>query len=873
MKKRRHIRLGFLALASLAAAWLLPSLISAERYRRRLQTNLQQVLGRQVRFGPISLQIIPQPGFSIDNVTVLEDRAFGSEAFARVDHVDCDLAAGKLLRGRIALASLRLRGAAINLVRNRAGQWNVEHLAASNPAAMLHGATPGELAIEVEGARLNFKLDADKTPFAVTGLNGRLRLDRNRRRLDFDLTGSPVRTDLGLPTPGNIQLQGSLMPDSSSNGALNATLRTRGAMVYDWIPIVLSRNPEIYGLMDVEAHLTGSLASLDVDARAHVSQLRRWESLPPSGDMPVNLSLRGRLDRKAGEASVESLTADFGASHLVLSGKVTQVGQEPVLNLLAASTNSRLQDFIAFATRLNGPFISLPQPVGLAGSVKGIVAIRGAWPEPMYSGSVITDAAHLTVGSATFPVSNFSIECSGREISLLPAKIAANARISLVAEGVLRLGSTKPERDSGSKASGVRDRTLEPGYRLTVSAHSVPAHDLVGLARDLGLGVARDLDLQGPLTATMSVTSAASTGRPLISGAAELHDDALWLPGLLQPIPVEEARITLEGDRLLVSPITAGFAGSVITARIGHSGPRSEPWTFEAHATPIDLPEAVSWFEAFGHRAPLPWFERIPGLNTLAGRRAAGSGLFSALNARGEFSTPLLRYGQVSLRSFSARAEISKRDLRVTTATFRLSSGKGQASANFDLSGAVPHLAAGFEVQGLRIENWASHLPPQLGELRGSAGFTGRLASEGSTISQLQSNLQGRAQVALANLDLGHFDPVRGAAQMAAWGNVAPARGPITLRSANLALEVQNRRLVLAPLKLEIGGAVFELAGGCDFDGTAEFESTADLRRVNRHWLADEDSDTSHRGRFVFSGDLNALRATTEDSPPAQARR
>jgi hypothetical protein len=877
MKNRRYLRLALLALVALAAAWFVPSLIHADRYRRGLQANLQQALGRPVRFGAIYLRLLPRPGFSIDNATVLEDPAFGSEAFARVDHIDCDLAAGSFLKGRIALARLHLQGAAINVVRNASGQWNVEHLATGAGPASPNTKTLGDLAIEVGDSRLNFKWGADKKPFAVTALNGTLRLDRKRHGLNFDLTGSPVRTDLGLPTPGAIQVQGSWLPAPSAEGSLKATLRTRGALVYDWIPMLLGRNPGIYGLVDLDAHLTGSLAVLDVDAQARLNQLRRWESLPPSGDLPVSLSLQGRLDRRAGAVSVASLKADFGGSHLSLRGNLTGSGHDPALDLSAAADQSRLEDFVAFGTRLKGPLgpmtFALPQPFGLSGALDGLVTVTGTWSQPLLSGFVRASQARLTLGGATLPISDAILQCEGREISLLPVKIVATPRVSMLADGVWRLGDSNPPRIARSKATPSRERVLEPGYRLTLSAHSVPGHDLVSFARNAGLKVARDLDLQGPVTAAVSLTANAdSEGRAVLSGLAELHDVTLVLPGLAEPLPIQEARISLDGDRLLVNPITAKFAGSVMVARLGHSGPASSPWTFEVHASAIDLAEALSGFEAFAHHAPVPWFERIPGLDTLASRRAAGTGLFNALDARGEFSTPLLKYGRVSLRNLSTRAEISKRDLRLTGASFRISSGRGEASANLDLSGASPALSTSFEIQGLRVENWTSHLPPQLGELHGAAGFRGHFSSAGSSRPQLESNVQGRAQLSLTNLDFGRFDPIRGAAQMAAWGDLAPSHGPVMLRSANFTLAVRERRVELEPARIELGGARITLAGDCDFGGAAQFESNLDLRSVSRRWLADPGADTPRFGRFLLSGDLNALRATVED-PSAQARR
>ncbi|HEY6293116.1 MAG TPA: AsmA family protein, partial [Terriglobia bacterium] len=767
MKTRRYARFALLALAVLLVAWLLPSVFSAERYRHRLASYLEQVLGRPVKFGTISLKLIPRPGFSIDNATVLEDPAFGSEPFARVDHIDCDLNVLNLLRGRISLARLRLQGAAINLVRNASGRWNVERFEASPGPPLPGSPTAAGLAIQVEDGHLDFKIGADKKPFAVTDVSGRLSLDRRRRAVDFDLTGSPVRTDIGLPSPGAIQFQGKWAPGPEGEGALNATLRTRGALLYDWIPLVAGGNPGIYGMMDAEAQVTGSVSLLSVEAQAKLTQVRRWESLPPSGDLPLSLSLKVRFDRRAAKASIEQLEAVFGGSQLGLTGTIVQLGSNPVLDLSAAITHSRLEDLATLAGRVAGHPLSLAYlgPVGLLGSVNGIIAVQGAWSEPSFSGSVSASGARLVVGGASLPVSDANLRLDGREIDLLPLTISATPRLAVVAEGVLRLRDSVVPRAfprARRAAKSGPGPARPPGYQLTLSAHSVPAHEVVSFARDLGLSRARALDAQGALTVDLTLTGTLwPPARPALSGLAELDSGLLWVPGLVQPLEISEARISLDGDRLSIDPLTASFAGSALTGRLSHAGARSEPWTFEARASAVDLTQVLPEFEAFGHPAEPTWFERIPGLSTLDARRLAGTGLFNALHAEGEFSTPVLAYRGVTLRDFRGRAEISHRLLRLTSASFRISSGRGRSSADIDLSGPVPHLSAQFDLTGLRVENWTSHLPPQLADLRGAAAFSGRFVTAGTSRAQLETSLEGTARLRLTNLDLGSFDPLR----------------------------------------------------------------------------------------------------------------
>jgi hypothetical protein len=889
MRKRRYVRYSILALALVAVAWFLPSFLRAERYRRRLQASLEQALGRPLVFGAISPQLLPRPGFSIQNATIGEAAGFGSEPFARIDRVDCNLALASLLRGRAQFSHLVLDGATINLVRNAQGQWNAEGLFAAAPSSGSQQRLVKALEIEVEDARLNFKFGADKKPFAITDLNGRVRFDRERGSLHFDLTGAPVRTDLHLPSPGKLEFVGDWL---SRLGMLDARLRTRGALVYDWVPLLTGRNPEIYGVLDGEAHLTGSLQSVSVDAQARVTQLRRWESLPPSGDFPLTLSCKGGLDRTTGRATLERFEAAFGASDLAVAGTVAGLGRGATLDLTATIERSRLEDFLALAERLDGRSPAW----GVAGRVDGLVAVEGPWPRPQYSGFVSTRDAKLTARAASFMTSDAILRFQGRRIQLEPIKITAAPRVAIVAEGALQLNSpfepaapaarSSPSRDPGhSRESGnpprdkLAESKLQPSgppepnqfptgarFLLQFSTRSAPLHEIVSFARDLGVSAAENLEAQGSLSAELTLSGAPwPLQRPAVSGRAQLHATRLWFPGLTEAVDIEDARLELNGDQVIADPITATLGSSVFSGRIVHSGAHAQPWSFDLRSPALDVAQTSSWFETLSPGASLPWFARIPGLSTFAARRAAGSNLLSALNAEGNWSTPSLTYRAVSLRNFRVRVAISRRVLRLSSASFRVAGGRGAGLAEVDLTRPLPRLTAEFSVTGMPVATWAPYLPPQLAELRGLANLTGTFSADGSSRPQLASSLEGSAHLRLANLALGRFDPLQDAARSASWGDLAPSRSPLTLRSAELTLEVHNRQVILKPWRVVLGGAVFKLAGSCGFDHAAAFEATADLRAITRRWNEDSDPDSGHLARFRLAGKFPNLAAVAED--------
>ena len=286
MSPRVHRRARIASLALLLsgiAAWFIPSYISAGRYRRGLQASLERTLHRRVSFGRVSLQVLPRPGFVIENAVIDEDPGFGSEPFVRVDRIECDVRWQTLLGARLSFAHFRLQHPNINLVREAGGGWNIGRLLLASTGAGLtdrvsrypstaanlenggeRSSAPGVSPDwEVEDGRVDFKLGDNKKPLAITGLSGQLSFDSTRSHMRFRLSGYPVRTDLALPTPGAVELTGDWTPGGDLLGPLNIVVRARGALVYDWAPLVTGRDTGMYGVVDAELRASGSIRKFE----------------------------------------------------------------------------------------------------------------------------------------------------------------------------------------------------------------------------------------------------------------------------------------------------------------------------------------------------------------------------------------------------------------------------------------------------------------------------------------------------------------------------------------------------------------------------------------------------------------------------------
>ena len=143
----------------------------AQRLRTRIVRSISLALGRQVDVGSVTLRLLPQPGFELENFVVHDDPAFGAEPVLQSSDVVALVRVSSLLRGRLEIARLSLAEPSLNLVRNAEGRWNLENLlerAAKTPVAPTAKARsevrPGFPYIEADHGRINFKFGPEKKP-------------------------------------------------------------------------------------------------------------------------------------------------------------------------------------------------------------------------------------------------------------------------------------------------------------------------------------------------------------------------------------------------------------------------------------------------------------------------------------------------------------------------------------------------------------------------------------------------------------------------------------------------------------------------------------------------------------------------------------
>ena len=306
-RTRQVARIGAVLLL-LAALVFAPPLFNVSRLQRRIAASISASLGRPVSMDKVSLHLLPVPGFTLQNLVVNEDPAFGSEPTIRAGKVEVTLRPSSLWRRQVELSSIKFEvddgGSApnLNLVRNAQGRWNIEGLLMH--AAQVDIAPTGQRKagpeprfpyIEATGGRINVKVGDEKLPFALTDADFALWLP-DPQEWRVRLEARPVRTDTNVSDTGELHLEGSLgRATVIADMPVNLRASWHNAPLGEVSKVVIGSDADWRGTLTAEASLLGRLGEADLKTSIALDDLRRADFVPEK-TLDIHAECSGKID-------------------------------------------------------------------------------------------------------------------------------------------------------------------------------------------------------------------------------------------------------------------------------------------------------------------------------------------------------------------------------------------------------------------------------------------------------------------------------------------------------------------------------------------------------------------------------------------------
>src|SRR5246127_3758331 len=143
---KRFLKIVAIVIAVLVVIVIaLPFVVDANTFRPKLEAELTDALGRQVKVGNLSLSLL-SGGVTADNISIADDPQFSKSPFVQAKSLKVGVEMIPLIFSRaLNVTELTLDQPQINLVKSEDGnRWNFSSLGGKNPSAPTHSGGTSE---------------------------------------------------------------------------------------------------------------------------------------------------------------------------------------------------------------------------------------------------------------------------------------------------------------------------------------------------------------------------------------------------------------------------------------------------------------------------------------------------------------------------------------------------------------------------------------------------------------------------------------------------------------------------------------------------------------------------------------------------------
>jgi AsmA-like C-terminal region/AsmA family len=787
--------------------------------QRRITARLESAFGRHVEVAGYSISLWGGPALEAHSISVGEDTRFGHEYFLRADSLTLRLRWQSLLTGNLNFGTVSLERPSLNLVHNSDGDWN---LAEWLPQPSI-GATParGDQAIvgpapplpatpslrlsriEVEGGRINFKREADKLPFAFTGVKGFVEPD-GPGRWRMDLQATPERAAVVVQQAGTLRLTGHVGGTSSRLRPAELQFSWRDASVSDVLRLLRGYDYGLRGSLSLflNSNTQSANTGWQVEGRAELRQLHRWDMASRPDNPAVNLFTRMQWYPAASavyfeEAGLEAPHSNAHARGGFSWGEPPIIQKRPV-SPLAVELRSAIIDLRDFLSWFRAFHPGVADDISVQGTLEASGHISG-WPIQIVNARVSNLGAEVSGKSLRVPVhlSEINLHYDKGLGYLEPLTIFFGA-----SGGSVRIEASR------------KSRTLNGLSTLRISGNLAQVRDVVATAGALGWNISRGWDVAGPMRCDLRWDGGELPWQAQPVGFVEWGAErggALQAPFLNQPVEQIKARAEWKPGGRHIAIASASAFGARWTGTFDRRETDAQ-WQFGLSADRLAASDLDRWLNPRWRDTQSLVARMLPFLNPRSVPVIAPDNLFAV----GKISIDQFTLAPLSLRRLQGDLEIAGRRMQLRNA--RAQSYGGELNGAFDAELAAPPVyRARLDFSRLDLAALASASPGLADLFVGSASGKISLSARGGTRADLLASLVCQGTSRMNNLEfhnLNLLDSLHAGARRPGVSSFREASSAFTCGDGGV--RFQNL-LLLGP------GFEMDAAGSVDFARDVDF--------------------------------------------------
>ena len=739
--------------------------INVSRYRLNVAQALSQAVGREVTVQGISIQTFPQPGLLLTGVTVADDPSISAEPMLRADEVLAVIRLSSLWRGRLEIATLKLKYPSLNIARSNDGRWNLESLvdrARRTPSAPTTKSRPETRPrfpyIESDAGRINLKIGNEKKVFALNEADFAIWLEAEDE-WHMRLEARPIRTDANLSDTGTLRLEGSWRRAPQLHETpISLTAHWDYGQLGQLTRLAYGRDRGWRGRVTASASVTGKPENLQFRLDTRIEDFRRYDI---AGDDSVTLELHCNSSYDFSAKQVKDVACQMPAgSGVVLAHGSYSFLPTPRAEITVSAENVPMQFLAVLARHAKR---DLPSDMNVTGMLSASFAYKSESDTTFLAGNGETSA--LEVRSSVL----------SKPLSLEPTKWLLTGPKDPDAHKVSKRGKAKPHDPDMPLPSSLAWRLEPVSVRLGADAPATLAgwfsHDgyyngltgdfdiprLVELAKLAGLPKP-PFDVSGTARGTVEVSGEWGGFAPAtITADAQLKNVVARLRGVASPLRLANAHFVADKNSFALSKVTASLAMVHSNLELSGSFPQhcesaqNHPCVlqFNIAADQLNTDEVNSLLNPRAQKRP--WYAELA--NSVIGPQAKSLPEF---NAQGAVSAGKLIVKSVTLSHFASKVSIGPSRFALDSISADVFGGKysGELTADFTLGqpvyssqGRLLKIAMP-SVATLMKDPWAS----------GSLNATYKGQAMGWTANDLLSSASGTSMFDWHDGSLPHID-------------------------------------------------------------------------------------------------------------------
>ncbi len=782
-----------------------------DKYRPRVQAELQKKLDRQVTLGHLGLRLFPL-SLRADTVTIAESPAFNSSRpFATAKTLFVSVGLFSLIGGNPEVKDLVLDEPQIELVHNRAGVWNYSTLGGAKSGSSDGGNSSGSSS----SLSLN-ELKINDGQVAITDQmtnQPRSVYDHIDLKLTDFAPGKKFGIEAGAHFPGQgkqlLAFKGKAGPLDPANSA--ATPLDGHLSLQELSLAAINRISP--GTLPPQ---TDSTASGDADVSSQGAQLSA------KGDLKLqNTTLKGakldfpmsaRYDLTANRAQdtiqIRSGSVDLGSTSFTLAGAIDNHQTPANLDVRLTTKNSSITEL----AKLAGAFgVAFNPNYQVKGFVTADITAKGSSSAPQLNGSITAKQLVASGGEIKQPVSVPEID-----LTLTPDMVRSN-----------NFNATSGSTTLSGNFALSQYSTKNTSIDATLKSDGANIAELLNIAKAYGIDAANGMSGTGKLSANIHVTGPTANSSALnYSGTANVSGATITSPSLTKPVSISSANVQFSQNSAAITGLAASVGATSLKGNLSAKNFAQPDVQFALSADKVDTTELQGLMAKQpakpGSGKPAPATTNEPSLI----ERMTGSGTLAANTIKAE---------DIVLNNFHANCKLNRGVITLSPLSTDIFGGKENGTLTLDVRPATPLCSLNAKFSGVDTNALLSAVSSAKDTLYGSLAADTNLRFALASSTELPKTLNGTVGFNVTNGRLKNVNILNELSKVGKFLGSAPAQAGTgtalqkfsgTMNVVNGQASTNNLTAVLDAASLAANGTMNLVSQALDLHMTAALASS-----------------------------------------------